>query len=30
VLKIPLIAAFAGVVAFGILLVGYVFNLVLA
>ncbi|MBL0352939.1 MAG: permease [Candidatus Dechloromonas phosphoritropha] len=29
VLKIPLIAAFAGVVACGILLVGYVFNLVL-
>jgi uncharacterized membrane protein YraQ (UPF0718 family) len=30
VLKIPLIAAFAGVVAVGILIVGYVFNLVLA
>ncbi|MGB4913902.1 MAG: permease [Candidatus Dechloromonas phosphoritropha] len=29
VLKIPLIAAFAGVVACSILLVGYVFNLVL-
>jgi hypothetical protein len=29
VLKVPLIAAFAGVVACGILLVGYVFNLVL-
>jgi uncharacterized membrane protein YraQ (UPF0718 family) len=30
VLKIPLIATFAGVVAVGILIVGYVFNLVLA
>jgi uncharacterized membrane protein YraQ (UPF0718 family) len=29
VLKVPLIATFAGVVAFGILVVGYVFNLVL-
>jgi uncharacterized membrane protein YraQ (UPF0718 family) len=29
VLKVPLIATFAGVVAMGILLVGYVFNLVL-
>ena len=29
VLKIPLIATFAGVVASGILLVGYVFNIVL-
>jgi uncharacterized membrane protein YraQ (UPF0718 family) len=30
VLKVRLIATFAGVVAFGILLVGYVFNLVLS
>jgi hypothetical protein len=29
VLKIPLIATFVGVVASGILLVGYVFNIVL-
>ena len=29
VLRIPLIATFVGVVASGILLVGYVFNLVL-
>jgi uncharacterized membrane protein YraQ (UPF0718 family) len=29
VLKVPLIATFAGVVALGILIVGYVFNLVL-
>ena len=29
VLKLPLIATFAGVVAVGILLVGYVFNLIL-
>jgi uncharacterized membrane protein YraQ (UPF0718 family) len=29
VLKLPLIATFAGVVATGILLVGYLFNLVL-
>jgi uncharacterized membrane protein YraQ (UPF0718 family) len=29
VLKLPLIATFAGVVALGILLVGYVFNAVL-
>ena len=29
VLKVPLIATFAGIVAFGILIVGYVFNLVL-
>ena len=29
VLKMPLIATFAGVVASGILLVGYVFNIVL-
>jgi uncharacterized membrane protein YraQ (UPF0718 family) len=29
VLKLPLIATFAGVVALGILIVGYVFNAVL-
>jgi hypothetical protein len=29
VLKVPLIVTFAGVVALGILVVGYVFNLVL-
>jgi uncharacterized membrane protein YraQ (UPF0718 family) len=29
VLKIPLIATFAGVVALGILVVGYVFNMVM-
>ena len=29
VLKVPLIATFAGVVALGILIVGYVFNTVL-
>jgi uncharacterized protein len=29
VLNVPLIATFAGVVAFGILIVGYVFNMVL-
>jgi uncharacterized membrane protein YraQ (UPF0718 family) len=29
VLKLPLIATFVGVVAFGILVVGYVFNIVL-
>jgi hypothetical protein len=29
VLKVPLIATFAGVVGLGILIVGYLFNLVL-
>lgn len=29
VLKVPLIATFAGVVALGILVVGYVFNMVM-